>query len=128
MKIAFTGDLAFSKYFKDAHNREDLLSGEVIDYLADTDYTVVNVEGCISDAKPSAGKPLVHANSTECMGFMKKINGNVFTLANNHITDCGREGVESTLNVAAAHGVATVGIGLNMGQTEKPLIIENDGA
>ena len=128
-KIAFTGDMGFSsKYFRGTYNKDDLLDEESIDYLRDTDFTVVNVEGCISNGGSMASKPLVHANPPECLDFLKKINGNIWALANNHIADCGRDGIESTLNFAAQNGVQTVGIGLDMTQAEKPIIIENDGA
>lgn len=128
-KIAFTGDLGFSsKYFRGTYNNEGLLDKKIIDYLSNTDYTVVNVEGCVGTGNSTAAKPLVHANPPECLDFLKKINGNIWALANNHITDCGRDGVESTLDIAAQNGVQTVGIGLNMEQAEKPIIIENAGA
>ncbi len=128
-KIAFTGDLGFSsKYFRGTYNNENLLDSESINYLCDTDFTVVNVEGCISNESSTADKPLVHANPPECVDFLKKINGNIWTLANNHISDSGRAGVKSTLDIAAQNGVQTVGAGLNMAQAEKPVFIENDGA
>lgn len=128
-KIAFTGDLGFSsKYFRGTYNKEDLIDKEIIDYLCDTDFTIVNVEGCVGNAVTSASKPLVHTNPPECTEFLKKINCNIWALANNHITDCGREGIESTLNIAEENGVQTVGIGLNLEQAEKPIIIQNDGA
>lgn len=128
-KIAFTGDLGFSsKYFRGTYDKEDLLDKTLVDYLSDTDHTVVNVEGCVSDTSPSASKPLLHANPPECLPFLRKINGNIWALANNHITDCGREGVESTLRIAKENGIQTVGVGLNMEQAERPIIIKNDGA
>ncbi len=128
-RIAFTGDMGFSsKYFRGTYNNENLLDEECVNFLSDSDFTVVNVEGCMGSGTSSASKPLVHANPPECLPFLKKINGNIWTLANNHITDCGREGVESTLNYAAENGVQTVGIGLNMTQAEKPIIIKNDGS
>lgn len=128
-RIAFTGDMGFSsKYFRGTYDKEGLLDEEIINYLCDSDYTVVNVEGCIGNGVSTASKPLVHANPPECVDFLKKINGNIWALANNHIADCGREGIESTLNIAAENGIQTVGIGLNLAQAEKPIIIENDGS
>ena len=127
-RIAFTGDLAFSRYFKGAYSREDLLDPAVTGFLCDSDYTVANVEGCISDGTGTAAKPLVHANPPESVDFLRSINANIWALANNHITDCGKEGLESTLHIAAANNVQTIGIGLNEEQAAKPVIIENDGA
>ena len=127
--IAFTGDLGFSsKYFRGTYENEDLLHPALVEYLSDTDYTVVNVEGCVYKGKGSAQKPIVHANPPECLNFLKKINGNVWNIANNHIMDCGREGLESTLEFARENGVPTVGVGLDIEQAAKPVILENDGA
>lgn len=128
-KIAFTGDLGFSsKYFRGTYDKEDLLDPSLIEYLSDTDHTVVNVEGCVGNIKPSADKPLVHTNPPECLSFLNKINCNIWALANNHTTDCGRDGVESTLNIAHENGIQMVGLGLDIKEAEKPIIIENDGA
>lgn len=128
-RIAFTGDIGFSsKYFRGTCEKEDLLHPDLVAYLSDTDYTVANVEGCLFRGQGSANKPIVHANPPECIGFLKKINGNIWNIANNHIMDCGREGLESTLQYAADNGVPTLGVGLNMEQAAKPVIIPNDGA
>ena len=89
---------------------------------------MVNVEGCLLKGQGSANKPIVHANPPECIAFLKKINGNIWNIANNHIMDCGREGLESTLRYAEENGVQTVGVGLDVQQAAKPVIIENDGA
>ncbi len=128
-RIAFTGDLGFSsKYFRGTYEKEDVLHPALVEYLGDSDYTVVNVEGCLFKGQGSANKPIVHANPPECIGFLKRINGNIWNIANNHIMDCGREGLESTLQYAEENGVPTVGVGLNVEQAAKPVIIENDGA
>ena len=128
-RIAFTGDLGFSsKYFRGTYEKEDLLHPDLVAYLSDTDYTVVNVEGCLFKGEGSAAKPIVHANPPECIDFLKKINGNIWNIANNHIMDCGRPGLESTLEYAKQNGVPTVGVGLDLAQAAKPVIIENDGA
>lgn len=128
-RIAFTGDLGFSsKYFRGTYDKENLLHPSLAEYLRDTDYTVVNVEGCVYKGQGSAQKPIVHANPPECIGFLKKINGNIWNIANNHIMDCGREGLESTLRFACENGAQTVGVGLNMEQAARPVIIPNDGA
>lgn len=128
-RIAFTGDLGFSsKYFRGTYDKADVLHPELVAYLSDSDYTVVNVEGCLFKGQGSANKPIVHANPPECIDFLKKINGNIWNIANNHIMDCGREGLESTLRYAQENGVPTIGVGLDVAQAAKPVIIENDGA
>ena len=127
MKIAFTGDMAFSKYFKDRCTDENLLSSEVRDFLASSDYTVVNVEGSVSSGEISAAKPLVHANPPECADFLKSINGRIWNLANNHSMDCGSDGAFDTLKCAEENDCYAIGVGRNIEEASKPLII-SEGA
>lgn len=95
-KIAFTGDLGFSKYFKGTEKREDLITPEVVNFLSGSDYTVINVEGAVSSAKNTAEKELTHANSPDCLYWLNRLNGNIWNISNNHIMDCGFEGLKST--------------------------------
>jgi len=60
---------------------------------------------------PKRATALVHANI------------NVVTLANNHLTDCGRDGVLETLEVLTAAGVASVGAGENAQAAHRPVIL-----
>ena len=48
---------------------------------------------------------------------------NVATLANNHLLDCGREGVLETLDALASAGVAAVGAGVNEQAAHRPVIL-----
>lgn len=126
MTLGFTGDIGFSKYFKDAFNREDFMSDTVINYLADTDYTVANVEGAVSAITSTATKLLVHANHPDIINWLPKINGKVWNLANNHTNDCGPDGVVDTLSNAAKSNCLTVGLGNNVSEAEKPLYLQKD--
>lgn len=102
--IAFTGDIAFSKHFSGKFTDEKLLSDEIVEFLSSSDYTVANVEGAVSSEKASADKPLLHTNPAECVEWIKKINGNIWNLGNNHTTDCGKNGVISTLDAPCRLG------------------------
>lgn len=52
---------------------------------------------------------------------------NVAVLANNHILDCGPDGVEGTISALRARGFGTVGAGANAGQACEPHIVEAHG-
>src|SRR5206468_7185999 len=49
---------------------------------------------------------------------------NVMTLANNHLLDCGREGVLETLQVLAESGIAAIGAGVNKAAAHAPAILQ----
>ena len=52
---------------------------------------------------------------------------NVVTLANNHLVDCGREGVLETLEALAAAGVTPLGAAANQNAAHEPVIREAGG-
>lgn len=126
-RIAFTGDAAFSKYFAKSCLREELLSDEVCRFLAESDYTVVNVEGAVSSGALRSDKPLAHANPHECLYWLRRVNGTVWNLANNHAMDCKEEGLYSTLAAAEECGATPLGIGKDLNAASAPVILEGAG-
>lgn len=127
LSVSFTGDIAFSKHFKNAYEKENLLSDKIIEFLSSSDYTVANVEAPVTDMAISAVKPLVHVSNPRIAETLKKINGNVWNLANNHALDCGEEGLKDTLKYAKESGAMTVGAGLNVCEASKPLVLIKNG-
>ena len=125
--IAFSGDIGFSKYFKDTFKREDLMTDEVVNFLSDTDYTVINVEGAVTKITATAQKPLIHSNDPKAIEWFLKLNGNVWNLANNHTMDCGEAGALDTLAHARENNCLTVGLGENTAEAEKPLLLQKKG-
>lgn len=49
------------------------------------------------------------------------------TLANNHVFDYGRKGLEDTLKYLDEHGILHVGAGINLAEARKPIIREIEG-
>ncbi len=126
MKIAFTGDISFNKYFLNTYNKEDLLDKETLDFLNSGDVTVANVEGAIFSGTGSAKKALVHSNPPEMIDFLRKINAGVWNIANNHIIDCGEEGLKYTIDYAKKNGCKTLGIGETIDGAEKSVILTDE--
>lgn len=54
---------------------------------------------------------------------MKAINPYFFTLANNHILDQGKQGLDSTIAILEKEGIAYAGAGANLAEAQKPYII-----
>ncbi len=125
--VSFTGDIAFSHYFKDSWDNKALLSDEIVRFLETSDYTVLNVEGAVVPAETTA-KPFTHTTSDKAIKTFLKINGNIWNIANNHIMDYnGAEGLLSTIDLAHKNNCATIGAGINIQQAEKPFNITNCG-
>jgi len=52
---------------------------------------------------------------------------NVVTLAGNHVWDSGIPGIEDTLSGLQSYGIAGVGIGMNIDEARRPVIVEREG-
>ena len=121
--IAFTGDIAFSGYFKDKYN-DAILDEKIISFLKESDYTVANVEGAITDIE--SDEEFNHANPSETISFLKSINANVWNLANNHAFNNGVPGILDTIENAKKNGARILGAG-DMDEIRKPIIFgENE--
>ena len=126
-QIAFTGDIAFTKYFQNSCNDDKLLSEKIVNFFTETDFTVVNVEGAVSSLPISVAKDLTHANPPESIKWFEKINGKIWNIANNHSMDCGVEGLKSTLDIAQKNNFTTIGAGMDIIDARKPFIIDENG-
>lgn len=125
--IAFTGDISFTKYFKDEWHRDDLVDQKLIDFLHSADHVVANVECTMSSRAASGGGQLKHASDPESSRWVEKLGADIWTLANNHILDCGGDGLMDTVELARSLGRKTIGAGANKEEASKPVYIDEAG-
>lgn len=129
--LTFTGDIGFDKYMDRRWEDENLLSSEVKAYLADTDHLIINVEGPLTKIDPNAAKDgamsLKHGMNPEAALFFKSIGADIWNICNNHICDCGPQGIEDTISIAASNNVKTLGAGMNIEEASSPIIIPEAG-
>ena len=95
------------------------------DFTNQADLTVANFESCLVE------------NGRECDRFMAVSQSNcnvitelgidVFSLANNHILDCGEKSLNYTQTYLHEMGIETVGVGKNIDEATSPLIITKNG-
>lgn len=123
--LGFTGDIAFSRHTKDAWQKPDLLDPAIVSYLRDTDCTVPNVEGALYRSTGSG--TFHHASDPRAVDWLRKINGTLWNLANNHILDCGEEGLTSTMELAEANGCRTMGADRDLDAVAQPRFVGNVG-
>ena len=123
-RIAFTGDIGFTRYYKD-RVEEDFVDEKLIGFLNDADYTVLNVEGAVAD--PTHAGLFVHTNSPKAIPQFKRMHGNIWNLANNHTMDAEEPGMLETLRHAKEAGARTIGAGANLEGAMTPVIIEEAG-
>lgn len=129
--LVFTGDIGFDKYMADGWKNEDLLSEEVRGFLKSANHVVVNVEGPLMDKTLTPEKEgvaqLLHSMSSEVAPFLVNIGADIWSLCNNHIMDAGPDGLKSTLDIASFYGVQTLGVGMDVKDARKPVILNEAG-
>lgn len=129
--IIFTGDIGFDHYMEGRWEDENLLDGGIKAFLEDADHVCVNVEGALSDKVKTVNKngvaALTHSMSPKVGDFLTNINADIWNLCNNHIMDAGPEGLDDTLKLAKEKNVNTIGVGMNLKEAMKPLILNEAG-
>ena len=100
-----------------------VISNELANVFKEANYRIVNLEMPLTDANIKISKcgPALKASPKTINGY-KSLQIDAVTLANNHIMDYGKEGLQETLDVLKANGIAFCGIGTCIEDARKPLI------
>lgn len=129
--LIFTGDIGFDRYMLGQWNDDELLSKDVIDFLHSADHVIANVEGPVAEAETNTVKDgaqqLLHTIDPAAVKVLKNMHADIWNICNNHIMDAGPFGIESTLKIAKANGVQTIGAGMNIDEARKPVVINEAG-
>lgn len=128
MNVIFTGDLCVSGTFaKRLERGEALFSSEIEDLLRQQDVCIGNLEGPLVDPDLQETYQAKIINPPACLTYLTACNIQVFTLANNHSFDCGKEGFLRTRNQLLEAKAKWFGAGETWGEASKPLILsQND--
>lgn len=107
---------------------DSLLGAELHAIIKGTDYKIFNLEVPLVDRKQpiAKGGPCLAA-PTACVTGYKAMHVDLLTLANNHILDQDKQGLESTCSVLDDAGIAYTGVGQTPEEAAKPYIFECNG-
>ncbi|MEX2625590.1 MAG: CapA family protein, partial [Ilumatobacteraceae bacterium] len=96
--------------------------------LAAPDVRVINLETSITRSDDfAAGKGVHYRMSPDNIGCLSAVRADVCTLANNHVLDFGGDGLEETLDVLAAAGLAAAGAGRDADEAKRPAAVTLEG-
>lgn len=116
-EVVFTGDISFSKHFENGWNNPGLLAPEIEHFLQRADHVVGNVESPVTDAAEyQSTRMLNHSSNPQSAAFLAEKGIRIWNLANNHMMDCGSQGLADTVRYADENGCAVIGAGTD---TEK---------
>ena len=111
MRIVFTGDICFNKYFRESWYDASCLQKDVEAYLHAADHVIGNIEGALTKKDYDRVNTQVHASDPGAASFLSQHNIRIWNLSNNHIMDCGEDGLLETLSCAESQNCRTVGAG-----------------
>lgn len=125
-RIVFTGDVSFSGFFSDAWKEDKLFSDDVQQYLHKADEVVINLECALTAGNIESSRVLNHASDPKSGAFLKRMSMGYWSIANNHIMDCGIVGLKDTLQIAKENECITIGAGANLKEASRPAKIGKD--
>ncbi|MGC8555823.1 MAG: CapA family protein, partial [Conexivisphaera sp.] len=114
MRLLFAGDVTYSE---DLQGR---IPPEIVEELRGG-YSVVNLEGPITDYGPSARKSVVISQPPEFARSLPAIGIRAASLANNHVMDHLARGLADTMRILDSLGVAHFGAGSDIAEATAPL-------
>jgi len=119
VKIVIAGDFVI---FNDDYS-SDKVDGGIAALFKDNDLNIVNLECPVTNCGPEnkilKSGPNIKGSAKAIASIMKKLNVDLVTLANNHVVDYGKAGLEDTLAFCKENKIETVGAGLNLEYAKK---------
>ena len=130
--LTFTGDIGFDHYMSEKWTDKDLVSKDILERFHSSDHVILNVEGAMISEEE---KQLVSAKEMRLMHtidpaaayFLQSLDADIWNLCNNHIMDAGPAGLKSTLEIARKNDIKTIGVGMDIDEAAKPLILDEAG-
>lgn len=129
-RILLGGDIMLSRYVgKLARERRDpaLPLRALAPVLAAADIAFANLESPFSDQGRFIDEGMVFKAEPEMIAALELAGIDVLSTANNHARDCGRHGVEFTVEWLREHGIAPVGSGESAQAAHAGAILERNG-
>lgn len=129
LRLGFTGDVCLGGQLRELialHGPEFPFTGAA-PALRAVDLLVGNLECCLvrdstgPEARRFMAVPAAHADGLRAAGF------HAMSLANNHMMDCGTDGLTATLARLGDLGIGAFGAGPDLPHAEQPLVLERGG-
>ena len=130
MRILFTGDINFRGKENLTFEESKEILTDILPITKEVDFIIPNLECPLADMKKhkpikKSGPNLICAPENIC--FLKALNTDAVTIANNHIGDFGEGAVKDTLELLEENNILYAGTGKNVKDAYKACRIEKDG-
>ncbi len=94
---------------------------------SELNHVVANVESSLTESGISSKMEISHLSSPNAWEWFKSVSADIWTIANNHILDCGESGMTDTIDAAKKCGAVTVGAGKNIDEASKYITLDVEG-
>lgn len=128
VSIVIGGDVCpHGSSFAELACKEDLLAG-VASCFKDADAVAINLECPLTDTKQAIGKTGPSVRAPQAVARKLKDAGvTICAMANNHIMDFGPDGLADSVSACTEAGMLVTGVGENLEEAQKPLIMDLKG-
>lgn len=121
-------DGAIGEVFKEGQPAR-IIASPILDRMGSADAVIVNLETPLcSEKRPISKTGPAFISPPQAAKGLRACGIKIASLANNHIMDQGKEGLESTLEVLDAHGIMRLGAGITHQQALKPVSVNIKGS
>jgi poly-gamma-glutamate synthesis protein (capsule biosynthesis protein) len=131
MRVVLGGDVMLGRLMNDWFLREGRSPFTAIQpWLDRADLVAVNLECALTDRDTwyeGPPKAFMFKALPVAARLLKEAGVRVVTLANNHALDAGEQGLQDTLRLLDAQGIAHTGAGMTLEDASRPAILEAPG-
>ena len=103
---------------------EDYPFAGVLPLLKHSAIVCANLEGPLAREADRQHRTFSYRVAPGTAHALKRANVNVVSLANNHLTDCGREGILETFTALNSAGIHKIGAGTNEVSAHEPVVLD----
>jgi poly-gamma-glutamate capsule biosynthesis protein CapA/YwtB (metallophosphatase superfamily) len=128
--MIFGGDVMLSRFVgRLARERHDPASPlrDLAPTLASADIAFVNLESPFSDRGRPVQQGMIFKSEPEMIAALELAGIDIVSTANNHARDCDGYGIEYTLHLLQAHGIAAAGTGKSAQAAHLGAVVERNG-
>ena len=114
-------------YLDNERNIEQCFSSQLVQYLNSGDVFMLNSTFAFTDSRDFISKRYTFRADPENVDFYEKLGVDIVSLANNHVCDYGDKGLLDTLRTFDAHGISSVGAGMDLDEASRPYYLYING-
>jgi poly-gamma-glutamate synthesis protein (capsule biosynthesis protein) len=125
--VILTGDLNLAEHFEYAAQGKTIQVFARWKKIGMYDAMMANLENAVTRSVDSVEKEFVFKMNSEYLSQLLSAGISIVNCANNHTADFGVEGIVETIQQLDSAGIRHVGIGRNLAEARKPVILKVNG-